>query len=149
MFSRIQDLPAFALISASSQQSHELEVTLELLRRYIRSLGEGRPKGLVSGRMKQEFTFALKLNSLPDFELEIVITDMPGETLDQPERKEEWIRLGGETDIIIAVICADLDGGEARIHEDFITSRRGSRSIWGWLWRMPQTTWTSICILSG
>ena len=75
MFSRIQDLPAFALISASSQQSHELEVTLELLRRYIRSLGEGRPKGLVSGRMKQEFTFALKLNSLPDFELEKIAPD--------------------------------------------------------------------------
>ena len=142
MFSRIQDLPAFALISASSQQSHELEVTLELLRRYIRSLGEGRPKGLVSGRMKQEFTFALKLNSLPDFELEIVITDMPGETLDQPERKEEWIRLLRETDIIIAVISAPSMMEEKReYNEDFNKPSRFKEYL-GLALADAQTTWT-------
>ncbi len=105
MFNALQTNAGFSDLTTISRESHELDETLERLKKFIRTLKAGRPVGIPSTPTRREYTFTFNLSNL-DHSLEVKFVDMPGEWLDAPDKRQEWIQLLRTSDIIINVISA-------------------------------------------
>ena len=100
MFNALQTQPAFMKLTALSEKSHELEESLTGLKRYIRTLAAGHPEANPATATRKDYVVTLSLPGL-EHVLDISFCDMPGEWLDDPQKKPEWISLIKGSDIVI------------------------------------------------
>jgi len=100
-----QVLPQFENLIVASDQSHELDATLSNLKKYIRTLDAGEPVGIPPTASRKQYTIDVQVTGF-GHRLKITITDMPGEWLELPDKKDEWISLIRGADIVMNVISA-------------------------------------------
>ena len=119
MFHALQVQPAFAGLATVSERSHDLEASLQALRRHIRTLADGKAVPSPSTQVKKSYPFTVDMNEI-GHGLAIEICDMPGDWLKDPGKRSEWISLIRTSDIIINVISAPAMMEESRQYNEDI-----------------------------
>lgn len=121
MYNSLQTWPTFENLVVKSVNHHDLDASLDGLKRFIRTLKEkeGELEALPATANKKTFTITIELHNCKH-SLDLIFIDMPGEWLNYSNRECEWVDLIKSSDIIINAISAPAMMEEDREYNEDI-----------------------------